>query len=206
MADKKMSPMIWIAAGCGLLSIFGCCIASGVAFYAYGAQSEEPMPFDMGGGQPDFGGGTPNLGGGIAPGPAPSPLVIPMTPMPSIRTRSIVASVQSVAGTVPVTPGSLCYVIVEVKPEAQVPAGFWCKSTVTCNGTVLFGETETNGFFPCAAYDSPAAVLGEDAETTGSDGDASIQLDTNRRTLILRDDATGLRGAFRIEAQITEVH
>jgi len=203
-----MSPMIWIAAGCGLLSIFGCCLGSGVAFFAYRAQEQEQeqRSIAMGRGQPDFGGGTPNLGGGVAPGPAPSPLVIPMTPMPSIATRSIVASVQSVAGSVPVTPGSFCYVIIEVKPQTRQPAGYWCKSTVTCNGTVLYGETATNGFFPCAAYDSPAAVLGEDGETTTIDTDGSIQLDTNRRTLILRDDHAGTHGAFRIEAQVTEVH
>ena len=57
-----------------------------------------------------------------------------------------------------------------------------------------------------AVTDLPPGVVGEDRETSGSgDTDGSFQLDTRSGTLIIRDDAAGALGAFRIEARVMTV-
>jgi hypothetical protein len=199
MTEKKTSPLVYVAGGCGLLSVFGCCVFGVVGVFYWQEQQNEYAAFDdpyaIGGG-----------GGSVdAPGPAPMPLVIVPAPMPSARMRTIVATVERVGGTIPVSAGDTCSFSVEVQQTDSTAMGYWCHTIATCNGTALYGGP-SNGFFPCAVYDSPPGVVGEDSETSGSgDTDGSFQLDTRAGTLIMRDDAAGAMGAFRVEARVMSV-
>jgi hypothetical protein len=197
MSEKKTSPLLYVAGGCGLLSVFGCCVFGIVGFFYYQERQNTYATFN----DPYGVGGGPAI---EAPGPAPLPLVIVPAPRPTTNQRTIVATVERVGGAIPVSVGDSCTFTVEVR-DAQNPMGYWCHTMATCNGTTLYGSTE-NGFFTCAVYDNPPGVVGEDGETTGSgDTDGSFQLDTRSGTLIIRDDAASALGAFRIEARVMTV-
>jgi hypothetical protein len=200
-SDKQKSPILWIALGGGLL-LLSCCCFSGVGYWFYAARQTTEGPIF--GPVTGTGSGT---GPVEAPGPTPTPLVIPPAPRPFGTTRTILATVERVGGTVAVNPGDSCSFAVEVRDAQgvpQAPNGYWCHTVVVCGMTTLYGGAQ-NGFFPCAVYDNPPSVQGEDGEMTSSDTDGSFQLDTQTRTLIIRDDATGSMGAFRVEARIDSV-
>ncbi len=196
MTEKKTSPLLYVAGGCGLLSIFGCCVFGVVGFFYYQEQQSQIAAFQ----DPYGGGGTGSV---EAPGPPPMPLVIVPTPRPAASMRTIVATVERVGGTIPVSPGDSCSFTVEVRDSTSA-MGYWCHTIATCNGTNLYGGVD-NGYFPCAVYDTPPGVVGEDAETTTADSDGSFQLDTRSGTLIVRDDMAGPMGAFRVEARVMTV-
>ncbi len=193
--EKQKSPILWIALGGGLL-LLSCCCFSGVGYWFYAMRSS-------GSDGPVFGPVGDN-GPVEAPGPAPTPLVIPVAPRPFGTTRTVLATVERVGGNVAVNAGDSCSFAIEVRDNAQEPSGYWCHVVLMCGVTVLYGG-ESNGFFRCAVYDNPPSVSGEDAETTSTDTDGSFQIDTQTRTLIVRDDASGAMGAFRVEARIDSV-
>jgi hypothetical protein len=201
MSENKSSPLMWILGGCGLLSVFGCCIGGAVGLYFYQKKLEETAydgTFDPGGT------GTGTFVGGEAPGPAPLPLVIPPTPRPTASVHTVIATVDQVAGTTPVRVGDTCTFVVEVNDRPDAPAGYWCHTVAMCGSTLLYGGP-SNGYFLCAVYDNPPAIMGEDAETTGADSDGSFQLDSRGGRMIVRDDAGGPLGAFRVEAAVQSV-
>lgn len=201
MSENKSSPLVWILGGCGLLSVFGCCIGGAVGIYFYQKQQEALAQYPF---EPPGGTTVPGTFGGDAPGPQPLPLVIPPAPRPVGSTHLVTATVDAVAGTAPVSVGDTCSFTVEVIDRAEVPQGYWCHTVTMCGSSILYGGP-SNGYFLCAVYDSPAAVIGEDIDTTASDSDGSYQLDTRAGRLIVRDDASGAMGAFRVEARVISV-
>ena len=199
MTEKKTSPLLYVAGGCGLLSVFGCCIFGVVGFFYWQDQQDQYAAYGTFDDPYAVGGSTE------APGPAPLPLVIVPTPRPAANMRTIVATVERVGGVVPVSVGDSCSFTIEVQDTTNTAMGYWCHVNATCNGTTLYGGT-TQGYFTCSVYDDPPGVVGEDSEMTGSgDGDGSFQLDIRAGTLIIRDDVAGAMGAFRVEARVMTV-
>jgi len=118
--------------------------------------------------------------------------------------RRIVARVQTVVGNPGrVTAGSTCDF--RVTRHDRPDGTFWCNAQVSCGGTLLYGGPGA-GFFDCTLYEQPQRhVVGEDPNTSATDRDAAMRLDTLRAELEVRDDASGRLGAFTVRAQVTSV-
>ena len=83
MEEKKTSPWVWVAVGCGVLSLLGCCAFGGVGYFVYQKQQQEREALEQLYGL-GYGGGTgTDPGTGEAPGPDPLPLVIPPASRPA---------------------------------------------------------------------------------------------------------------------------
>jgi hypothetical protein len=117
--------------------------------------------------------------------------------------RRVVATVTSVTGAAPVSPGSACDFAVSRAPRGD--GTFWCNAQVTCGGQLLYGGPNA-GFFDCTLYDQPTRhVVGGEGNTTQHDGDAAMQLDTLQGILTVTDDAMGRFGAFSVTAAVQSV-
>jgi len=160
----------------------------------------------------------------VAPAPLPPPMPPPYVPPPSapalppppmppapsgspapsgdVAPRLVRATIteSSVPTVVPV--GALCEFDVE---RSDSPDGsFACRAQVVCGGRLLFGGPEA-GYFPCTLYEGPPRhVVGSDPNTTGTDGDAAMRLDTHG-TLEVWDDASGANGELRVAARVDAV-
>jgi hypothetical protein len=145
--------------------------------------------------------------------PPPSAPTLPPPPMPpapsgslapprDLTPRLVRATIteSSAAAVVPV--GALCEFDVE---RTDNPDGsFACRAQVVCGGRLLFGGPEA-GYFPCTLYEGPPRhVVGSDPNTTGTDGDAAMRLDTHG-TLEVWDDASGANGELRVAARVDAV-
>lgn len=81
-----------------------------------------------------------------------------------------------------------------------------CRASVRCGDRIIYGASDTSGFFPCeVSRDDPPSVRGTDQRTSQSDRDPALALDTRAGTLTVEDDAEGALGAFRLEARIERV-
>lgn len=131
----------------------------------------------------------------IAPGPA--------------RDRSprrITAQVTRAEGAAGVAVGTECRFDVTVHDDSS-PAGYWCRAFVQCGGVPLYGrEQDRNGYFPCALFDAPRGVAGEERVMSAAEGDGAFQIDTRAGTFHVVDDHASFRGgAFAVDARITAV-
>jgi hypothetical protein len=97
-------------------------------------------------------------------------------------------------------PGAAC----EVELTYPTRSGSRCQARVRCGHRIVYGTRSTGGEFPCEVDTSAAelSVAGSDAETSRVSGDPALALDTRQRSLILTDDESGPRGAFRLSARI----
>ncbi|MBW2460771.1 MAG: hypothetical protein JRH11_03930, partial [Deltaproteobacteria bacterium] len=199
MMEKKLSPVAWIAAGCGLLMVLGTCCGAGTAVY-FTSNVPVSEPFGSGGPIPNVGGGgpIPDMGGG-GPVPLQPPQARPANPRPQKASYTVNATVLITTGPPGVSFGDACSVTLEVRPAPANPDGYWCKVTATCADVVVYGGQENNGFVPCGITDSPLQASVEDGETTAIDTDGAFRLDTAQGHLHIRDDARGALGAFDIE-------
>jgi hypothetical protein len=90
----------------------------------------------------------------------------------------------------------------DVTEAPRQGGGSWCHTEIRCGEKVIYGG-ESRGFFDCAT--NGRSVRGRDDRTTQDDGDASLLLDLDGRTVTVADDATSPLGAFGLEARITTV-
>jgi hypothetical protein len=223
MAEKGGSSVwLWVGLGCGaLVLVFGCFGGIGAYFY-FQAKNRSEQAFAeyermeaqrraeeeaqrmammeaerqaMNGQQP----GGPTLPGN----PLPSNPALPTAPRPTNTSPiTITAQVTAITGNPGVSPGTQCVFVVEQHDQSDRPAGYWCRANVMCGLTLLYGGG-TSGYFPCTVFDSPRAVVGIDGDTTSSDTDGSLELDTRAGRLRVTDDASGRLGAFSVDAQVT---
>jgi hypothetical protein len=113
---------------------------------------------------------------------------------------SVKAEVTRVRGDSGVRPGQACDLFVERRPRAA--NDFECSAQVVCGGKLLYGGKD-RGFFPCRFYEGDRRdVVGGEAETTRSDRDGALRIDTRQGILRVWDDATGQLGEFDIEAEV----
>jgi hypothetical protein len=116
--------------------------------------------------------------------------------------REVQAEVTAVTGSAPVAVGTQCRFVVDGRDRSE--GGYWCNAQIVCDGRLLYGGPQA-GFFPCDLSDPSRHVSGGDAMTTSEDTDASMQIDTARGSLTIRDDANGSYGAYSLTAQIHSV-
>jgi hypothetical protein len=200
MAKNEPDRLLYLLVGCAGLGFLGLCAATGVGVYLFaregGAAQENVSPVTAPAYDP---GAKPPFGAPSDPAPAaPS--------APRLRVAATVTSVSvgeggAAAGGFGLAPGASCLFDVQA-PGADSPM---CRAQIVCGGRLLYGG-ESAGYFPCTvAPDAPPSVAGEDAATTGEDGDAAMRLDTRAGRLSVEDDARGPLGAFAIEAHIDSV-
>jgi hypothetical protein len=179
---------VWIAVGCGGLLLSLLCIVPPVVWVI--AHDDEPEVADVPAPTP-------------LPTPAPDPL-LPPAPSPGVTSpRHIEAVVEESTGLSAVSVGSTCSF--DVTRQDRPDGTFWCNAQVRCAGQLLYGGPSA-GFFDCTLYEQPERhVVGEDPNTTSTDRDAAMRLDTLSSVLTVRDDASGQLGAFSLRARVTSV-
>jgi hypothetical protein len=178
--EERGAKVIYALAGCLGLGLVSLCAAGGI--YAAMREGEPAIP------------PPPPL----PTGPAP---VAPLAGDPSAR--EIVAIIDSASGATALSAGAECRFPVTRRDRPE--GGYWCNAQIQCGGRLLYGGG-TQGFFPCTLADPPSRhVVGTDDQTTASDGDAAIRLDTTTGTLLVQDDARGPLGAYVLTARVTSV-
>lgn len=121
----------------------------------------------------------------------------------SIAPRRVRTEVTRVNGNVGVSPGAVCEFLVEKRPLKN--GTFYCNAQITCASKLLYGGAE-RGYFTCALYDKPRRdIIGSDPNTSASDHDAAMHLDTQAGVLRIWDDAQGPLGAFELEADVLSI-
>jgi hypothetical protein len=198
---------VGLGVGCGLVLVMMSCVLAGVFLYAGSrARGGSTSP-------------TPPPATSVAP-PPPSTTLPPLTGMPSIppptttlvpvdptddrAPRAVSATIQTVTGTPGVSVGQTCEFNVE-RRDRDDGSGFWCNAQIVCGGHLLYGGP-TAGFFPCTLFSAPGrGVVGSDPNTTASDQDAAMAIDTVQSHLEIWDDAQGANGEFRVVAHIDSV-
>lgn len=197
--------LLWGLIGCGGLLLTVLCLVPPVVWWVLRSTDDEaavgpelaPAP------EPRWPAPEPSPGPspGSVPGPIPNvpPPPIPLAPDP----RRVTATVEEVRGLGSVTVGSTCSF--DVHRESRSDGTFWCNAQVRCAGELLYGGDHA-GYFDCTLYEQPHRhVVGEDSNTTGTDGDAAMRLNTLQDELVVRDDASGRLGEFEVRARVTEV-
>jgi hypothetical protein len=117
--------------------------------------------------------------------------------------RQIRAEVTRVQGNQVVSLGDKCEFLVERRMRDK--NSFYCNAQVVCGGRMLYGGPD-RGYFACRLSEgSRRDVVGSDPNTTASDQDAAIHLDTRSGVLRIWDDARGPLGAFTVEADVLSV-
>jgi hypothetical protein len=200
------SVWLWVGLGCGgLVLVLACVGGAGFWFYyqARDAQDQVAVAFEQARAQEEA---QRRMAEQAQPGMPGVPLpAVPTGPGPTDRTpRMIVATVTSVTGNPGVAPGNVCSFAVEHHEQPARPEGYWCRAHVMCGLTLIYGGGEA-GYFPCTLTDSPRGVTGADGDTTATDRDGSLELDTRSGRLVVRDDASGHLGAFSVEGTINSV-
>ena len=114
--------------------------------------------------------------------------------------HAITATVRSVTGQAPVTVGAACSFQVSRRPPERGVE--WCQTQIVCGGVTLYGS-DSRGYFRCAFTDAPPAVSGRDDQTSASDHDPAMQMDTRAGTLSLWDQTP--RVTWRVELLVTRV-
>ena len=204
-APESNSRLLYAAIGCAVFLVVGLCVATGLGVWWVMETRERlastPMPFPPPQPPPPGTPGGPVVPGGpVAPGgpQLPPPPGVPMTP------RVVSATVTNVTGSAPVAVGATCQFNVERMSRPDMPSGYWCRTQIVCGGRLLYGGPNS-GYFPCTVGDSPPSVTGSDADTTASDTDAAINLDTASGILSIRDDSASPNGEYSLDARIDSV-
>jgi hypothetical protein len=153
-------------------------------------------------------GGLLCVGGGAAVflyggNPVADPLAGPTAAGIDLSPRQVVAIIDDATMGAPASRGAECRFTVEGRPEQQL--GYWCNAQIVCGGQLLYGGPSA-GFFPCTLSAPPNRhVSGSDAQTSSSDTDAAMTLDTATGTLTISDDQSGRFGAYQLRARVTSV-
>jgi len=194
------APWLGISLGCGCLLLLALFLVPPAIFLLADEvppQPEEPEPLAT----------TPTPPPQPPPTqPAAPPGVPPNAPPPAgadANSRTVNVSVTEVTGLSTVQVGTTCSFPVSrvTRPDGT----FWCNAQIRCGAELLYGGGQA-GYFDCTLYEQPQRhVFGEDRNTTRSDRDAAMRLDTLREELEVRDDATGRLGAFTVRARVTSV-
>lgn len=214
------SVWLWVGIGCGgLLLIFACFGGIGAYFFLQAKEASEEMAVAAREAEARYAreaaeaeqrammereAALAQQGQGQGLGlPSMPPPPLPTGPRPTNTSPiTVTAQVTGVTGNPGVSPGTPCTFLVEQHDAAERPGGYWCRANVMCGLTLLYGGG-TAGYFPCTVTDSPRSVVGRDSDTTQSDSDGSLDIDTRAGRLRVADDATGRLGAFSVDAQIT---
>lgn len=192
--EKKEKTILWIASGCAVLAISGVCLTGALLAY-FGMTDELPI---AGGDHPVFPDPTKPDSPFV---PDPSPVTQADAPLDT-SPRVVTATVTSVEGAGPVQVGAACGFAVE---RFAREGGYWCRAQIVCGGLHLYGGPRS-GYFPCTVYEQPRRhVVGQDGDTSATDTDAAIDLDTMRGVLTIRDDAQGPHGAYVVRARVESV-
>jgi hypothetical protein len=121
----------------------------------------------------------------------------------SVAPRRVRIEVTRVKGAPDLAPGTRCEFLVEKRPLRN--GTFYCNAQIICASKLWYGGPE-RGYFSCALYDEPRRdVIGSDPNTTASDHDAALHLDTQAGVLRVWDDAQSQWGAFELEADVLSV-
>lgn len=114
--------------------------------------------------------------------------------------HAVTATVRSVTGQAPVPAGAACAFRVSRRPPERGVE--WCQTQIVCGGVTLYGS-DSRGYFRCAFTDAPPAVSGRDGQTSASDRDPAMQMDTRAGTLSLWDQTP--RVTWRVDLLVTRV-
>jgi hypothetical protein len=205
-AKTEGSGVLYAAIGCAVFLVVALLVATGVGVWLFVQEAEEaevivpasPKPPPPG--QPQL---APAPGQPQLP-PPPGQPQLPAPPRPAGVPVQIDATVTSVTGAAPVASGATCQFNVEQHAAPNLPQGYWCRAQIVCGGRLLYGGPNS-GYFPCTLRRSPASVVGSDTETTASDTDAAMAIDTTQQTLTVRDDAASPNGVYTLEARVDGV-
>jgi hypothetical protein len=190
--------------GCGLVLIVGC-VASWLVLSEADVGGDDASPTAPAPVPPPPASAPPPPSAPALPPPPvlpPPPTSGSVAPPGDVAPRLVRATITVSSAPTIVPVGALCEFDVE---RVDSPDGsFACRAQVVCGGRLLYGGPEA-GFFPCTLYEGPPRhVVGSDANTTGSDGDAAMRLDTHG-TLEVWDDAGGANGELRVTARVDAV-
>lgn len=182
MEEQRGNGLLWTLVGCGALLFVGLCVAMGVGAYLFVRD------------------GAPGLNDRPAVGPQPQPTPVqPMPQVPSPQTGPSfvrVADVTQVTGTLSGRVNGTCQVVVE-----QSQGNLNCRATITCDSILVYGGGSA-GYFPGRIDVARQSVSGADTATTANDNDGAMTIDTDARTLEIRDDSTGSLGEFTLRATL----
>lgn len=194
--SSSSMPLILGIGGAGLL--LACCCGGGAAYFLFEKRTEDRASLAVAERQ----GEEARLEAerreleGSGPQVAPDPLVAPGNSL------TITMTVDTTTGSLPgVAPGTVCAFLVTHRDDQ---GGLDCQAHVTCAGIELYGDTDTNGFFPCPSWSTASpTVVGSDTQMTGADSDPSFLIDSTTGTIIIADDASGAHGAFNVTGHFT---
>lgn len=204
------STLLYVAGAAVLVLVLtACCIVGIAGFVFVRARESAPVVERRAVERPVERSSGPLLGGAepVTLTPPPS-LGLAPSPTSDRRTRHVEATVTVSEGSIGVSVGDRCSFDVLVLDRSG-PPGHYCRTFAECNGVRIFGtETPRTGFFPCAVYDAPLGVAGEDLEPSESsyEGDPMFQIDTRTMQFLAADGAQGQLGAaYRVIARIDSV-
>lgn len=191
MEEKRGNGLLWALVGCGGLLFVGLCLALGVGAYLF-VKEGAPGPTDP-------------TGYPIANPPQVPPQVPPQIPPqippqvpPGGRSFTLEADVRRITGTLAGRVSTSCRFEIEELVGADGPR---CRTQIFCDSVHVYGGPRS-GYFTCRVDVDRRSVSGSDQGTTSEDTDAAMSVDTDARTLQIRDDATGMNGEFSLEATI----
>lgn len=180
MEEQRGNGLLWALVGCGALLFVGLCVALGVGAYLV-MRDGVPGPTDP-----------------VVQPAYPPPQVPPPPPDQPGPSFVLEADVTQVTGTLAGRVNGTCRFEVETQTGAD---RLHCRTQVFCDSQLVYGGP-TAGYFPCQADAVRRSVRGVDGDTTSSDRDGAMTIDTDARTLVVRDDATGALGEFTLTATI----
>lgn len=189
--DNSRSVMIFV--GCAAVVLLMLCLASGgLVYFAVKGGREMAQT-------PSFGPQPPVAQPAPQQPSSPAPLAPGVAPGPERRIR---ATVSQAMGSAPAPVGSTCEI--SIGQHQRQRGAPWCRANVICAGQLLYGGG-SQGYFNCQFVSGPTPmIVGQDTDTTSSDGDAAFRIDTTQSVVEVRDNAPG-RGSYSITAQITSL-
>jgi len=191
--QRSSSNMIWIGLALVGILVLCCCGGAGAYFFmARGGSSfaNVPSPDPIPTSQP--GPSMPPIPDSAGSGPS-----VPEAPPQSL---TVTMTVDTATGVPGLSQGSTCiFPIVHYNDRGDLA----CQAHATCAGVALYGDSETNGFFPCQFSASPAMVSGADDGTTAADQDPSFVINSTASTIVIADDSTGHHGAFSVTGHVS---
>jgi hypothetical protein len=190
--------LVGVGVGCFFVVICMLCLGSVACFSCSAPYGSDPIPQQPP--SPPY--VLPTV---VPPTVVPPPVTLPPPPLPDPSEESpplsVHATITSVTGTPGVAVGQTCEFHVE-RRDRDDGSGFWCNSQVVCGGHALYGGPNA-GFFPCTLFYAPTrGVVGADPNTTATDEDAALSIDSGQQHLEVWDDARGPNGEFRVVAHI----
>jgi hypothetical protein len=190
--------LVGVGVGCFFVLVVTFCVATAGLYYFSTQSRPDPIAYPQ-----------PPMDPYPLPPPtsiAPPPTVLP--PPPTVAddgaSMAVHATITEVTGAPGVSVGQTCEFNVE-RRDRDDGSGFWCNAQVVCGGHLLYGGP-TAGFFPCTLFYAPSrGVVGSDPNTTATDQDAALSIDSGQSHLEVWDDAGGANGEFRVVAHIDAI-